>query len=155
MKEILILNTKDAPISHKNEHAKYEYGKRSIVPHRFAEQCKVFVYEVPPKKAAYPYHYHLKNEEVFYIISGQGLLKTPAGDKEVSAGDFCFFPANENGAHKLINTSETEMLAYIDFSTENDIDIAFYPDSGKIGVWGKNVNQVYKTSHQAEYYDGE
>jgi len=33
--------------------------------------------------------------------------------------------------------------------------VAFYPDSGKIGVWGKNINQLYKTNDQVEYYKDE
>jgi len=109
----------------------------------------------PPKKTAYPYHYHMKSEEVFYILSGKGLLKTPDGEKTVTAGDYIFFPANENGAHKLTNISDTETLVYLDFDTYNDIDVAFYPDSGKVGIWGKNINQLYKIKDQVGYYDGE
>ena len=66
-----------------------------------------------------------------------------------------FFPANENGAHKLTNTSETERLVYIDFDTSNDLDVALYPDSGKIGIWGKEVNQIYKTDQNVAYFEGE
>ena len=73
----------------------------------------------------------------------------------VSAGDFLFFPADEKGAHKLTNISETEGLIYLDFDTHNDIDVAFYPDSGKIGVWGKNTNQLHKIEDQVEYFKDE
>jgi len=97
----------------------------------------------------------MKSEEVFYILSGKGLLKTPDGEKTVTAGDYIFFPANENGAHKLTNISDTETLVYLDFDTYNDIDVAFYPDSGKVGIWGKNINQLYKIKDQVGYYDGE
>ncbi|MCL2010753.1 MAG: cupin domain-containing protein [Synergistaceae bacterium] len=155
MQEIIHTNIKDVPAEHKSPHEGYEYSFRPLVPYGLAEQCKVYLYEIPPGKSAYPYHYHTKNEEVFYIISGKGLLKTPAGEKEVSSGDLLFFPANENGAHKLTNTSETETLVYLDFDTDNKIDVALYPDSGKIAIWGKNLAQVYKTSQQANYYDGE
>lgn len=47
------------------------------------------------------------------------------------------------------------MPVYIDFDTKNDIDIAFYPDSNKVGIWGKDVNKVYKSGEDVEYYDGE
>lgn len=66
-----------------------------------------------------------------------------------------FFPANENGSNKLTNTSESEMLIYIDFDTSNDLEVAFYPDSGKVGIWGKNINKLFKTNQHVEYYDGE
>ncbi len=155
MDEILKVKLHDVPLKHKKEHSEYEYYKRELVPKKNARQCSISVYEIPPGKSAYPYHYHTKNEEAFYIISGNGILKTPTGNIEVSAGDFMFFPSNEKGAHKLTNTSDTEILEYLDFDTHNEIDVAFYPDSGKIGVWGKNLNKVFKMNQQVEYYDGE
>lgn len=136
-------------------HKDYVYNKKEIVSKPEAAQCVVSVYEIPPGKAAYPYHYHLSNEEIFYILKGQGLLVTPKGKRIVGEGDFIYFPANDNGAHKLINSSDTDMLVYIDFDTQNDIDIAMYPDSGKIGVWGKNTNRVYNINDNVDYYEGE
>ena len=55
------------------------------------------------------------------------------------------------GAHKLTNTSETEPLVYLDFDTKNGINVCFYPDSGKIGVRGKEVNQLYKLDSRVDY----
>lgn len=155
MDEIFRVRVEDIQPKHKSEHTQYEYFRRSLVPKDITKQCAVSVYEIPPGKSSYPYHYHTKNEETYYIISGKGTVKTPEGNMEVSSGDFVFFPANERGAHKLTNSSETEMLMYIDFDTYNDIDVTFYPDSGKIGVWGKNINKLFKTEHEVEYYDGE
>ncbi|MDK2951579.1 MAG: hypothetical protein PWQ77_1244 [Kosmotogales bacterium] len=155
MNDIIHVKTADGPFKHKNEHDGYEYYKRELVPKGAAMQCAVSIYEIPPLKSAYPYHYHTKNEESFYIISGKGILKTPSGERFVSAGDFLFFPANERGAHKLTNVSETEPLIYLDYDTYNDIDVAFYPDSKKIGIWGKNINQIYKMNNQVEYYKDE
>lgn len=140
---------------HKSEHSSYEYYKQDIIPRGHAEKTMVSIYEIPPLKSAYPYHYHLKNEETFYIISGEGLLKTADGEKQVSAGDFLFFPANSNGAHKLTNTSPTDKLVYIDFDVIHDLDVCIYPDSGKIAVWGKDVNRVYTLDANVDYYKGE
>ena len=64
------------------------------------------------------------------------------------------FPANEGGAHKLTNTG-TETLAYIDFDVIHDLDAAVYPDSGKIGIWGKGINKIYPKDGNVDYYDGE
>lgn len=155
MDDILKVRFEDIPSKHKSEHDGYEYYKRELVSKSNDHKCTVSVYEIPPGKSAYPYHYHTQNEEAFYIISGIGILKTPKGDNEIKAGDFLFFPANEKGSHKLTNISEKEMLIYLDFDTQNEIDVAFYPDSGKIGIWGKNINQIYKTNQQVTYYDGE
>lgn len=140
---------------HKKKHDGYEYYKKEFVPRGDADKTMVSVYEIPPLKSAYPYHYHLKNEETFYIISGEGILKTPEGDKRVEAGDLLFFPASCGGAHKLTNTSATEKLVYIDFDVIHDLDVTVYPDSGKIGVWGKQVNKVYHLDDDVDYYEGE
>ena len=125
------------------------------MPRGEAKQCTVSIYEIPPLKSAYPYHYHCKDEEVFYIISGEGVLRTPEGERAVKAGDLLFFPADESGAHKLTNASETENLIYIDFDVIHDLDAAVYPDSGKIGIWGKNINRVYRLDSDVDYYEGE
>lgn len=155
MRDGLYKNADELLREHKAQHPDYEYVKREFVPRGYAEKTMVSVYEIPPKKSAYPYHYHLKNEETFYIISGEGMLRTPKGERTVRAGDLLFFPANESGAHKLTNTSDNEMLTYIDFSVIHDIDVTLYPDSDKIAVWGKNTNRVYRTDDNVTYYEGE
>lgn len=140
---------------HKNEHEDYEYEKKSFISFGEAKQTLVSVYEIPPLKSAYPYHYHHKNEETYYIISGKGLLKTPEGVKVVETGELIFFPANSAGAHKLTNTSMTEKLIYIDFDVVHDVDVTVYPDTNKIGIWGKGINKVFKEESAIDYYEGE
>lgn len=155
MSEIKHSRIEEIPASHKCEHDNYEYYRRKFVPFGAAKNTLVSVYEIPPLKSAYPYHYHHKNEETFYIISGEGILKTPDGERRVAAGELLFFPAGPEGAHKLTNRSQTENLVYIDFDVVHDIDITEYPDSGKIGVWGMGINKLYPQSGNVDYYDGE
>lgn len=144
----------DLPAKRTSLHEGYEYDRRKFVARGEAGSTQVSVYEIPPGKAAYPYHYHLKDEETFYILSGEGLLKTPDGERKVTAGELLFFPAGSEGAHKLTNTG-TDKLVYIDFDVIHDLDAAIYPDSGKIGVWGKNINRVYPMDANVDYYEGE
>lgn len=145
----------ELPVKHKVLHPDYVYDKRDFVPRGLANNTMVSVYEIPPLKSAYPYHYHLKNEETFFIISGEGILKTPEGERTVSSGELLFFPTGEEGAHKLTNTSATEKLIYLDFDVIHDLDVAVYPDSDKIGIWGKNVNRVYELHADVDYYKNE
>jgi uncharacterized cupin superfamily protein len=155
MNDIIIANTNSIMSQHKNEHKDYEYYKNMIVDGESGGQCNVSIYKIPPGKAAYPYHYHTKNEEVFYIISGTGILKTPLGEQTVTSGDVLAFPANKNGAHKLINSSETEMLIYLDFDTYNSPEISHLLNSGKVVVYGRGFRQIFKESSEVGYYDGE
>ena len=148
------LNIDDLPRKHKRGAEGYEFTRRDFLAVHEANTL-VRIYELPPGKSAYPYHYHLKNEETFFILRGEGLLRTPEGERAVKAGDLLFFPAGENGAHKLTNTSETEMLVYLDFDIVHDLDVTMYPDSGKIGIWGMDTNKIYRIGDDVDYYEGE
>ncbi|MDV4151736.1 cupin domain-containing protein [Clostridium sp. AL.422] len=154
--DIQITNKNLINPKHKDEHAPYEYYKYEVTKQDKDSKCKVAIYEIPPKKANYPYHYHLQTEEVFYIISGSGILVTPNGNKTISPGDIIVCPPLEKGAHKIINSSETEMLVYIDFDTVNYTDIAYYPNSNKVGIiLSDKPNEFYKKATQSIYYEGE
>lgn len=145
----------ELPVSHRCEHEGYEYFRRKFVPYGDAKNTVVSVYEIPPGKSAYPYHFHHKNEETFCILSGEGILKTPEGQRKVGAGELLFFPTGPEGAHKLTNCSKTEKLVYIDFDAVHDVDVAVYPDSDKIGIWGMGINRLYPEHGDVDYYEGE
>ena len=155
MSQIKHSKIEDIPASHKCEHEGYEYYRRKFISFGGAKNSLVSVYEIPPHKSAYPYHFHHNNEETFYILSGEGVLRTPEGEKKVTAGELLFFPTGPAGAHKLTNSSDTENLVYIDFDVVHDVDITIYPDSDKIGVWGMGINQLYPQAEAVDYYDGE
>lgn len=155
MAEIKHSTIEDLPASHKAEHGEYEYTRRKFVRFGEANQTLVSVYEIPPGKSAYPYHFHHNNEETFYILSGEGILKTPDGERTVKAGELLFFPTGLEGAHKLTNSSESEMLRYIDFDVVHEVDICEYPDSDKIGIWGMGINKLYPKESSVDYYEGE
>ena len=153
MENILHFQTADATVHHQCS-GEYEYYLRQYIHKAGGGSC-VEHYEIPPGKSAYPYHYHMKSEESYYILSGTGLLRTPEGERIVNAGDFLHFPAKESGAHKLTNTSESENLVYLDFDIKHDLDVCIYPDSGKIGIWGMDINKLYRADTHVGYYDGE
>lgn len=154
--EILVVNEDDLIGKHKAEQEPFEYIKYEVTPRGDFNQCYVAIYEIPPAKSNYPYHYHITNTEVFYIISGQGILRTPDGERSIKPGDFIVCPPSEKGAHRIINNSDREALKYIDFDTTNSPDIIHYPDSDKTGIIVHNQSCVfYKNEDRADYYDGE
>ena len=154
MNAFLHMRMEDMRVSHV-AHGDYEYTQRTFIGRRGSDQSRICIYEVPPGKSAYPYHYHLKNEETFFILKGQGLLRSPEGERPVKPGDLLFFPAGEDGAHKLTNTSDTEPLVYLDFDVVCDLDVTVYPDSGKLGIWGMDTNKIYRIGDDVDYYEGE
>ena len=165
MKEIVITNISKIVPKHNNEHEQYEYYKSEVTDSREkyevaspgeGNQTVVAFYTLPPGKSSYPFHYHTNNEEVFYIISGSGVLETYGAKYPLAAGDIVVCPAGKNGAHKITNLSETENLVYLDVDTNNTPDIAYYPHSDKLGIRAKGgIRDNYKSDNKVDYYDGE
>lgn len=154
--KIQITNKSLIKPKHQNEHEPYEYYKYEVTERRKDSEVYVAIYEIPPKKSNYPYHYHLKSNEIFYIISGTGILETPDGEKEISAGDIIICPPSEDGAHRIINSSEIDTLVYLDCDTIAYPDIAYYPKSDKVGiVLSGEKNTFYRKNSDVEYYDNE
>ena len=146
---------------HRNEHGSYEYYKHAVTDSRDKyeaayNQTVAAFYTLPPGKSSCPFHYHTANEEVFYIISGSGIFETPDTKYKIKAGDILVCPAGKNGAHKIINPSETENLVYLDVDTNNTPDIVYYPHSNKIGIRAAGgIHDNYGADNKLNYYDGE
>ncbi|QUI23624.1 cupin domain-containing protein [Vallitalea pronyensis] len=110
------------------------------------------VRSLDPDKYSYPYHFHRNAEELFVIISGKAMLRTPNGFDELKKGDIVFFEKGPQGAHQLYNHTE-EPCKFLDIRTNNGMDICEYPDSNKINIL-PDV-EVYPNSQRVDYYKGE
>ena len=137
-------------------HKKALEFKNCIVSSPQSTGGKLYVtfYTLEPGKTNYPYHQHTGMEEVYYIISGTGTLKTPSGDKQVAEGDVIVFPANENGAHQLTNTSD-EPLVYLDIDTASSPEVVFFPDKGDFRIMTDTVRGNFPLDAEVNYLRGE
>jgi uncharacterized cupin superfamily protein len=120
-----------------------EFFVKAIIPPEEVSKIRANFVEVQPGNYAYGYHYHEANEEVFYIISGTGTLRTMDGKITVKPGDVIGFPTGEKGAHVMMNESKDEKLVYLDFGTTIKPEIVHLPDANKVMVIGSEVNAVY------------
>ena len=122
------------------------------------------LYEVPPGRRAFPYHYHLANEEAIYMLEGSGTLRIGEEEIRVSEGDYVALPAREQAAHQLVNDSGA-VLRYLCFSTMIEPDVMVYPDSEKVGIFGgaapggpkgkRTFSKFLRGDAKVGYYDGE
>jgi uncharacterized cupin superfamily protein len=119
------------------------------------------LYEVEPGKRAFPMHAHLANEEAIYILEGEGTMRINDRKVPVRAGDYIAFLPGRESAHQLINTSSGP-LRYLCTSTMRGPEVAFYPDSGKLGVQAATpepIRLLFKRSAAgttaADYFEGE
>jgi len=117
------------------------------------------LYELASGRKSFPFHYHLGNEEAIYILEGAVTLRL--GDREIAlrAGDYAAFPPGPGHAHQLINASGAT-VRYLCLSTNDWPEIAVYPDSNKVGMFGGppgdgSVRQFHRLGETLPYYDGE
>ena len=95
--------------------------------------CSLIV--VPPGKRAYPFHCHHVNEEMFFVMEGQGTVRVGANEYPIRKGDVIAAPAGgPETAHQIINTGEVD-LRYLALSTMIAGEVVEYPDSGKVAVF--------------------
>ncbi len=114
----------------------------------------------PPGKRACPLHNHHINEEMFFILEGEGLLRF--GDREVPLRKHDVIacpPGKRDVAHQIINTGSVD-LKYLAVSTMERGEVAEYPDSDKVGVfigeYGKmDLRLLFRASQAVDYDDGE
>jgi uncharacterized cupin superfamily protein len=119
-----------------------------------AKQMDYGIVSLDPDKFSYPYHFHHNIEELFVILSGSALLRTPEGIREVTQGDAIFFELGEKGAHQMYNDTD-KPCQYLDLSIDRDIDVCEYPDTGKINVYGRGMRQIHYKKQTVGYFDGE
>lgn len=110
------------------------------------------VRSLDPGKFSYPYHFHRNAEELFVILSGKAILRTPRGFAELNEGDIVFFEMGPEGAHQLYNHTGNPCL-YLDIRTAPDIDVCEYPDSGKVNILP--YREMYEVKDKVDYYKGE
>src|SRR5437867_3392777 len=88
---------------------------------------------VSPGKRAFPYHAHRGNEEMFFILEGEGSVRIDGAVHRIRRGDFISLPPGRNSAHQVINDSKSP-LRYLAVSTMEIPEVVEYPDSAKLGV---------------------
>ena len=143
---------------------KFGYRRKQLSRAAGDEKLGCSLYEVPPWRRAWPYHYHLANEEAIYVLEGSGTLRIGGEQVRISKGTYVALPARAKSAHQIVNDSEA-VLRYLCFSTMEAPDVMVYPDSGKVGIFGgaapggpkekRTFSKFLRGDAQVGYYDGE
>ena len=115
----------------------------------------MYIYDLAPGQSSSPYHYEYE-EEWLLVIDGSIAVRAPDGEHTLKRGDLVCFPAGPDGAHKLMNRSESSARALL-FSSARVPAVSVYPDSDKIGVWsGDEANDlVFKRGSAVPWSEGE
>lgn len=116
------------------EHGDTAFRRKQLGTAAGGQELGCSLYELPPGRRSWPYHYHTGNEEAVYALSGAGTLRLDGEEHDLRAGDYAALPADESGAHQVVNDGD-EPLRYLVFSTMNEPDVTAYPETGKVGVF--------------------
>ncbi len=110
---------------------------------------------VPPGKTSCPFHSHYGEEEMFFIIKGRGKLRYGSECRVIRAGDIICCPTGgPETAHQITNDSDAE-LAYLSVSTMMPAEVCEYPDSKKVGAFGKGFRHMTQTAAAVDYWKDE
>ena len=120
---------------------------------------------IPPGKKAFPYHAHRGNEEMFFILEGEGSVRIDGAVHRLRAGDFVSLPPGRDSAHQIINDSKAP-LRYLAVSTMQQPEVVEYPDSGKYGLMAGSpgggrqpgpdtIRHIVRMKDGVDYWEGE
>jgi uncharacterized cupin superfamily protein len=123
-----------------------------------SEKLSMSLWELPAGEAAYPFHFHLAEEEIVVVLEGAPSLRTPAGWREMEEGEVVSFLVGEDGAHQIVNRTE-EPIRFLAISNQQP-DIVVRPDSRSLSVVerrpeGGGLSQHFSMDDSAGYFDFE
>ena len=133
-----VLNLDDVVFDDTEENGRYTSRRATISDHIGARDLGYNLTVLPPGKVQCPFHSHHGEEEMFFILDGEGELRFGDQRYPIRRHDVIACPpGGAEVAHQIVNTGATD-LRYLAVSTLTELDACEYPDSGKISiVFGK------------------
>jgi uncharacterized cupin superfamily protein len=106
---------------------------------------------VPPGRTACPFHTHQREDEVFIVLEGRGILRYGDSRFDIGPGDCVSCEAGTGRAHQIGNTGNDD-LVYLAIGYNDPDEVCTYPDSGKVMI--RALGEIGRIE-SAEYGDGE
>lgn len=82
---------------------------------------------LPPGAWSSQRHWHSHEDEFLWIVSGEAVLVTNAGEQIMRPGDCAAFPKGAPDGHHLLNRTEAEVV-YVEVGSRFAQDLVDYPD---------------------------
>ena len=137
-----------------NDPLGYACSAVRVGPKIGASKLGMSIYELPAGQAICPYHFEWTDEEWLIVIVGRPTLRSAEGERGLEPGDWS---ASRWGptARTSSATTATRLVRVAILSTKNDVGIAEYPDSDKVGVWANGTHYMLRRADHLDYWDGE
>jgi uncharacterized cupin superfamily protein len=107
--------------------------KRALTDRLGLSQFGVNLTTLEPGAMSSHRHYHMKEDEFIYMLSGELVLVTMDGEQILKPAMAVGFPAGDRNAHHLINRSSVP-ATYLEIGTRSPDEDATYPDVDLVGV---------------------
>jgi uncharacterized cupin superfamily protein len=91
-------------------------------------QFGVNLLRLPPGGWTSQRHWHTAEDEFVYVLEGEGVLVTDAGEELLRPGDCAGFPAGAANGHHIQNRSDRELVLLEVGARRPGEDAAEYPD---------------------------
>lgn len=82
---------------------------------------------LPPGAATALRHYHTREDELVFVVTGTVILVNDDGEQPLGPGMAAAFPAGEPNGHHLINRGE-ETAVLVEVGARDSTDEVYYPD---------------------------
>ena len=132
----MIVNVNDQPES---AAARGPYGAAdmSLTPSMVPRGGKLGINRVRLGRgqSACAFHYHLREDEAFFVLEGRGVLRYGDELRDIGAGDCISCPAGTRIAHQIANPYPEDLI-YLAIGPFDPHEVCVYPDSDKVSVRG-------------------
>jgi len=155
-----VMNLDEVQFGDVEENGFYTSGRGRISDHIGARKLGYNLTVLPPGKAQCPFHSHHAEEEMFFILEGEGELRFGEKRYPIRKDDVIACPTGgAEVAHQIINTGASTMR-YLSLSTIADLEACEYPDSDKVSVVSgkrgeRGLRKIFRAENTVDYYDRE
>lgn len=155
-----VMNLDEVTFDDVEENGRYTSSRGTISGHVGAKNLGYNLTVLPPGKVQCPFHCHHGEEEMFFILEGEGELRFGAQRLPIRRHDVIACPpGGPEVAHQIINTGTTTMR-YLALSTLVAVEACEYPDLGKVMVaagkrGSRTLRKMFRGENTVDYYDRE
>jgi len=105
---------------------------------------------LPPGKESSMRHHHTREDELIFVIEGEVVLRTDAGEQRLTAGMCAGFPAGSKDGHQLVNRGD-RAARYLEISNRDPDDRAEYPDVDLVYQKGPDGGPLFTRKDGTRY----